>query len=148
MYVGSCQGLWRFCCQRYSMIFLLCPETSLAGGWECLFSTQRPVVLEAGMHYFPPRSQSGWRLGCKIENPSATVLGLDQWISCTNAPSNIKCTAWQPSCNPLNFCLLEAQGIDKWHCHMMLPGWELCKEVETALCKLKPPNNALCSRYK
>ena len=29
------------------------------------------------MHHSLPRGQSGWRLGCKLENPSATVLGLD-----------------------------------------------------------------------
>ena len=30
------------------MNFLVHPDASLAGGWECLFSTQMPVLLEAG----------------------------------------------------------------------------------------------------
>ena len=30
------------------MSFLVHPDASLAGGWECLFSTQMPVLLEAG----------------------------------------------------------------------------------------------------
>ena len=70
---------WGSCCQRYSMSFSVHPDASLAGGLECLFSTQRPILLEAGSSVCSLVFLKGtdcWRLSQKcLFKPKSNYMG-------------------------------------------------------------------------